>query len=555
MKVLKSQDSKLIELFEREALVLQLLEHEGIPTVTIDDYFTFTSEESSLQLHCLVMQKFEGQNLEEWVKTYGKVSQEQALDLLQQLFNIVDFVHRSGFFHRDIKPSNIILQTNDRLALIDFGAVREVTNTYLAKVSSSGGTDIGIGGQYEITVIRTACYSPLEQINGQAVPQSDFYAIGKTFVYLVTGIPLVKLPTDPQTGKLIWRKHASQIDEPFADFLDELMAPFPGQRPATTKIILERLQKLPLRSKIHRLTKSKTFRVSAVIGFLILGVFLTFKVFLPLRAKYLVSEGEKAEAANNSESAQEFFDSAIKINPQLRLPISKFYFDKASRSTKDLQLAKKYYELALKYNKQDVDIYNNLAFVCQLINEFECVTTNYEKALKLKPDNWSGHYGLGTYYDDQGKDDLAEHQYQLAIKINSQAIPAINNLSRLKNLKGDYNAAIALALQALQKTKDPKLKAALYKNLAWAKLEQRKLSQAKDYLEKAEKLDPQRADIYCLLAQVQEALDDNENSWLSWEACLVLESKQPEVFGWRGKLVERIRLKSLPLNQSETNPQ
>ncbi|MCC5601881.1 protein kinase domain-containing protein [Nostoc favosum] len=552
IKVLKWKSPKLVKLIEQESLTLQLIQHPNIPESTLDDFFTFVPKNSPLTLRCLVMDKFEGQNLEQWIEFNGKISQSLALEWLKQLVEILDTVHRSNFFHRDIKPSNIVLQPSGQLALVDFGTARRVTDTYLAKVSGSGGTSAGREGIYEITSVITPCYTPIEQINGRAVPQSDFFSLGCTFVNLVTATPLSNLPTEEKTGNLIWRKDAPQIDKPFADFIDELMAPLPGQRPQTTEVILQRLENLPKQIKNYRLANSNIFKYSKytlmVLGF-VGGVFLS----IPLAANYLVAQGQKLEAANNSQSAQEYFDSAIKINPQVKNSISKFYFDKASRSTQKLRSAKKYYELSIKYNNQDVDTYNNLAFVCQLLNEFECVTTNYEKALKLKPDSWSGHYGLGTFYDDQGKKDLAEQQYQLAIKSNSQAIPVINNLSRLKNLKGDYNAAIALALQGLQKTKEPKLQAALYKNLGWAKLEQKKLSQAKEYLEKAGELDPQRADTYCLLAQVQEALGDNDNSWLNWEACLILESKVPEVFRWRGDVLQRIRLKP-DSPQIGTNP-
>jgi serine/threonine protein kinase len=542
MKILKWNSSKLVELIERESLCLQIIRHSGIPRSTIDDFFTFVPHNNSLILHCLVMDKIEGQNLEEWLESNTPISQSLALEWLQQLVDILDTVHRSNFFHRDIKPSNIIFQPSGQLALVDFGAARQVTDTYLAKVSGSGGTSTGRGGRYEITAISTPLYSPLEQVNGKAVPQSDFYALGRTFVHLVTGVQLIDLPTDKKTGNLIWKDKAAQIDKPFADFIDELMAALPGQRPQTTEVILQRLAKLPQQIKNYRLANSKIFKFSkyTLMGLVFIGgVFLS----IPLAANYLVVQGERAEAANNSQGAQEFFDSAIKINPQVKNSISQFYFDKASRSTQKLRDAKKYYELSIKYNNQDVDTYNSLAFVCQLLNEFDCVTTNYEKALKLKPDTWEGHYGLGTFYDEQGKKDLAEQQYELSLKSNSQAIPVMNNLSRLKNLKRDYNSAIALALQGLQKTKESKLQAALYKNLGWAKLEQKKLSEAKEYLEKAGELDPQRADIYCLFAQVQEALGDNDNSWLNWEACLILESKQPEVFRWREDVLQRIRLK------------
>lgn len=540
MKVLKSQDSKLMQLFEREALVLQLLEHSGIPTVTMDDYFTFTKDESSLQLHCLVMQKFEGQNLEQWVKAYGRVSQALALDLLRQLLKILDLVHRSGFFHRDIKPSNIILQTNGRLALIDFGAVREVTNTYLAKISSSEGTDIGIGGQYEITVIRTPCYSPLEQINGQAVPQSDFYAVGRTLVYLVTGIALTKLSTDSQTGKLIWRKHAPQIDKPFADFIDELMAPFPGQRPPTTRVILQRLGKLPLQSKIHRLIRSKLFIISAAVASITIISFGTIKIVLPEVANYLIAQGKKSEAINNTEEAQQFFDSAIKINSQVKFSISQFYFDKASRNLTNPQIAKKYYKLAIQYNESDVSAYNNLAAMCQQVQDDKCVEENYNKLLELKPNSWEGNYGLGYFYDLRGKYDLAQKQYELAIKISDQAIHAVAALARLKNKNGDYKIAAALALKGLKKTQNPELQASLYKDLGWASLMQNKLDEAKIYLEKATELDAQRTDAYCLLAQVEEANDQIENARIFVEACMLAKSSLPEVFEWRQELLDRI---------------
>jgi serine/threonine protein kinase len=542
LKVLKWDTPNLVKLIEQESLALQLIQHPNIPESTVDDFFTFVPKNSRLILHCLVMDKIEGENLEQWIEYNDRISQSLALEWLKQLVETLHTVHRSDFFHRDIKPSNIVLQPTGQLALIDFGTARRLTNTYLAKVSGSGGTDKGRGGRYEVTSVVTPHYTSLEQINGQAVPQSDFYALGRTFVNLVTATPLSNLPTDQKTGRLIWRYKAPQIDKPFADFLDELMALLPGQRPQTTEVILQRLEKLPQQIKNYRLANSNVFKFSKytlMILVFIGGLFLS----IPLAANYLVAQGERAEGANDSQSAQQSFDSAIKINPQVKNYISKFYFDQASRSTQNLRSAKKYYELSLKYNNEDVDTYNNLAFVCQLLNEFECVTTNYQKALKLKPDNWSGHYGLGTFYDDQGKKDLAEQQYQLAIKINSQAIPVINNLSRLKNLKGEYSAAIALALQGLQKTKEPKLQAALYKNLGWALFEQKKFSQAKEYLEKAGELDPQRADTYCLLAQVQEALGDNDNSWLNWEACLILESKLPEVFRWRGDVLQRIRLK------------
>ncbi|MBD2566117.1 MULTISPECIES: protein kinase domain-containing protein [Nostoc] len=549
MKVLKMNSPKLVELMERESLSLRLIHHPNIPKSTLDDFFTFVPNNSSLTLHCLVMDKIEGQNLEQWIESNGCISQSQALEWVKQLVEILVAVHQANFFHRDIKPSNIILQSNDQLALVDFGVVRRVTSTYLAKISGSGGDSTTRGGKYEITSVGTPRYSPPEQMDGQAVPQSDFYALGRTFIHLLTAIQLIDLPTDKKTGRLIWRNKAPQIDKPFADFIDELTDPLPGQRPQSTQVILQRLKNLPQQIKNYKLANSKIVKYSKVAfrGLIIIGGII---LSIPLLSNYLVTQGRKLEAANNSQGAQEAFDWAIKINPQLKPDVSEFYFEKGRGSTSNLDLAKKYYKLAIKYNNQNSEIYTNLAVVCQQLQQFKCVTDNYVKAIELDPNNWQGHYGLGTFYDEQGKDDLAEKQYQLSIKTSSQAILPINNLSRLKIIKGDYSAAIALAQQGLQKAKEPELRAVLYKNLGWALFEQKEYSQAKKYLEKAKELDIHRTSTHCLLAQVQEALGDVDYAWISWEICLLTESREPEVFGWRSQVLERIRLKD-PIRQRE----
>lgn len=539
MKILKWNSSKLVELIERESLCLQIIRHSGIPRSTIDDFFTFVPHNNSLILHCLVMDKIEGQNLEQWLESNTPISQSLALEWLQQLVNILDTVHRSNFFHRDIKPSNIILQPSGQLALVDFGAARQVTDTYLAKVSGSGGTSTGRGGRYEITAISTPLYSPLEQVNGKAVPQSDFYALGRTFVHLVTGVQLIDLPTDEKTGNLIWRDKAPQIDKPFADFIDELMAPLPGQRPQTTEVILQRLEGLPFKAKLHRVITSKSFQIGAsVLG--TLSLFGLFYVSLPFIANYYLDQGKKAQQENRFADAQNDFSQAIKYNYNLTDSISQFYFEQADRRGNTLETSRKYYELAIKLNPKYEDAYTNLALTCQEMSDNSCIKSSYEALFSLNPKSWLGHYTLGSFYDDRTEYKLAESQYKLAIKNNSQAVAAINNLSRLKNITGDYNTAISLALDGLQKTKDPESQATLYKNLGWAKLGQNKYSEAKEYLEKAIDLDSKRTDAYCLLAQVHEALGEMNHARISWEVCLVAESNQLEVQQWRKQVLKRL---------------
>jgi serine/threonine protein kinase len=540
LKILNSTDSKLIELMQREADILQVLSVPGIPRVDVDGYFTFQLLDDLPELHCLILEKIPGDNLADWIEVNGRISQPLAMDWLQQLVEILDKLHSFGFFHRDIKPSNIIVRPDSKLALIDFGAVREVTSTYMAKLSRGFTSTSVASGLYDATVIRTACFTPLEQLNGKAVPQSDFYALGRTFIYLVTGISLVNIPTNSNTGQLLWRNKAPQIDKPFADLLDEMMAPFPGQRPRNTQLILQYLERIPFQTKLNRVVKSNPFKFG-VIALSLLVASGIYQLSLPLVAKRFVTQGIRAEKEGRHLAAQNDFQLAVKLSPETTYPVSSFYFEQASRNQARPLSAKRFYQLAIQYNPQDIDAYNNLALVCQQLQDYSCVSNSYKKLFELKPRNWEGHYGLGNFYDDQGKYALAEQQYILAIDYSkNSAVDAMTNLSRLKNISGKHKEAAALSLQALSKTKDPGSQAASYKNLGWASLKQQNYMQAKEYLEKAKELDLSRTDTYCLLAQVQEALKDTKNARLSWEVCLIAQSNLPEVYTWRQQLLQRI---------------
>ncbi|MDB9319047.1 protein kinase domain-containing protein [Nodularia spumigena] len=234
LKVLFNIHPKAVELFQKEAAVLSILQHPGIPKVDSDGYFTYLPRNSPESLHCLVMEKIEGMDLAEYLtqRHYEPISERAAVRWLKQLAEILHQVHQQQYFHRDIKPPNIMLRPNGQLVLIDFGTAREVTQTFINKVA----------GQ-QVTGIISAGYTPREQMNGKAVPQSDFFALGRTFVYLLTGKSPDSFAEDSRNGELIWRDHAAGISDKLVEFIDYLMAPFPGNRPQDTQEILHKLAK------------------------------------------------------------------------------------------------------------------------------------------------------------------------------------------------------------------------------------------------------------------------------------------------------------------------
>jgi tetratricopeptide (TPR) repeat protein len=223
---------KAISLFKKEAEVLNKLSHPGIPKVEKDAYFTYRQKGKLEPFHCLIMELVEGESLENWMEARKSqpISASLALDWLKQLAEVLKELHQQSYFHRDIKPSNIMLKPDGKLVLIDFGTVRENSLTYLGKIAKGNG----------VTKIDSPGYTSPEQWEGSAVPQSDFFALGRTFVYLLTGQHPLNFK-DAKTGKLLWRKSAPQVSESLADLIDDLMAPFPGLRPQNATIILQRL--------------------------------------------------------------------------------------------------------------------------------------------------------------------------------------------------------------------------------------------------------------------------------------------------------------------------
>ena len=214
----------LTRLFQREQRFLYFNENEGIPRGY--DVFSHTLKNEK-KIHCLVMEKIVGVNLEQWLHENGAIKEKRALKWLEQIVKILDSVHENDFFHRDIKPSNIMWRKSDyKLVLIDFGAVKEIN-----------GTIPNANGEIMTTQVGTFGYVAPEQDARKAVPQSDFYSLGRTFVYLLTGKHPVYI--EPISKWETQIRHP--ISQQLIDLINDLIKESPNERPQNTQIILQRL--------------------------------------------------------------------------------------------------------------------------------------------------------------------------------------------------------------------------------------------------------------------------------------------------------------------------
>jgi hypothetical protein len=163
-------DLKAYELFEREAAVLRELRHPGVPAI----HTTLRADYEGAEAAFLVMEYIEGSSLAELISDRRHLEPTQVIHLFDELLGILDYLHSRvpPVLHRDIKPANLIVRPDGSPVLVDFGAVRNVFRS-----PDDGGS----------TVVGTYGYMPYEQYMGQASPSSDLYAVGATFLHLLTG--------------------------------------------------------------------------------------------------------------------------------------------------------------------------------------------------------------------------------------------------------------------------------------------------------------------------------------------------------------------------------
>ncbi|WP_071515541.1 serine/threonine-protein kinase [Geitlerinema sp. PCC 9228] len=503
MKLLKDANPKRIEAFEREAFVLQRLSHPGIPKVDADGYFSIDAQavlsgenhgnrnlsgklfQHQESLPALVMEWVEGDTLESWLQKYGPISQKTAINWLQQLAEILRYLHSSGFFHRDIKPENIICRPDGKLMLIDFGSVREMDAVYLAKIS--WGEEIAeISG---ITAIVSAGYTPPEQVQGKAVPQSDFFALGRTLVRLLAGQHPAQMPQDTDTGRLLWREQVPELSAALGDLLDEMMAPSPGQRPQTAQAICDRLQSknwwVPPKSSwlpiLNPFPKLSAFIFALLLG---TGTFISFFEGRPWLFQYTYNRG-----VNELQEAQSLPLSSEQRQPQVEN--ARWWLQKA---------------LWLRY--EPAKAHYSLGQACLEVQDFACAAQQFRQATSDPKIAVLALNNLGYVSIKQKKYQQAEEYLSRAWQLlnpSAQAIPdqSPNQDSQPSNIN-----------QLLRYT--------INKNYGWALLEQGDLQRAAERLRAATTAASDRAAGHCLLAQVKER--QGENAIDLWQQCYLFAS-------------------------------
>src|SRR5215472_6710385 len=160
-----SESREFRERFVREAQTAGILSHPNI--VTIHDI----GEDTDTQTSFIAMEYIEGKNLKTLLAEKAHFSYDQIADIIAQVAEAIDYAHRKGIIHRDIKPANIIITTDEKVKITDFG---------IAKVASSNLTTTG-------QFLGTPNYMSPEQVSGAPIDgRSDIFSLGVVLYELLT---------------------------------------------------------------------------------------------------------------------------------------------------------------------------------------------------------------------------------------------------------------------------------------------------------------------------------------------------------------------------------
>lgn len=232
VKVLKKEfrdDRAFISKFRVEAQSAAGLAHANI--VNVYD----VGEEAGI--YYIVMELVEGVTLKEYIKNKGRLPTREATSIALQISAGLEAAHNNGIIHRDVKPQNIIISTDGKVKVADFGIARAATTNTI---------NSGVMGSVHYS-------SPEQSRGGYSDEKSDIYSLGITMYEMLTG----RLPFDGDTAVAVAIQHLQEEVHGPKELVPEI--PY-----STNQIVLKCTQKSPDRRYANMAELIRDLRESLV---------------------------------------------------------------------------------------------------------------------------------------------------------------------------------------------------------------------------------------------------------------------------------------------------
>jgi len=234
-----TQQAAFLERFRRETDAAASLDHPNI--LPVHEY----GERDGLVY--LVMPYISGGTLRDELEREGQLSLAKVVNYLDQLAAALDVAHQRGVIHRDIKPANILMTSEGRLLLTDFGLVKIITDEQNPQVSITGvGVPLG-----------TPDYMSPEQVMGghNVDARADLYSLGIVLYQMVTG----RTPFRGDMPMQIAMHHLNSEPPPPSSFREDL--PIPAEQ-----VMLRILAKNPVDRYTSAQDLASAFRLALAVS-------------------------------------------------------------------------------------------------------------------------------------------------------------------------------------------------------------------------------------------------------------------------------------------------
>ena len=250
------EDPDLLSRFHLEARAIAALDHPHI----VRAYDFNKDVRYGKEIHYLVMEYVEGQDLRRMVEEQGPLDYRKAADFIRQAAEGLTHAHAAGFVHRDIKPANLLVDPNGVLKILDLG---------LAQFTFEG-EDAWQSPEGQQSAVGTADYVAPEQVmdSRNVDGRADIYSLGYTFYFLLTG----RRPFPKSTLVELLMAHRVESPEPISnlrpdvpseliEIIDRMTSKSPDLRFQTAKDVAERLQ-----AWLHDSESRDYSRISALVA-------------------------------------------------------------------------------------------------------------------------------------------------------------------------------------------------------------------------------------------------------------------------------------------------
>jgi pSer/pThr/pTyr-binding forkhead associated (FHA) protein len=214
-------DSEAVQVFRELSQKLKQVNHPGIPRVL--ELLELDGKSYA------VMEMVYGQTLSQYVATHGVLPQREAIAWMLELCETLSFMQGEGLVHGHITPDHVmrrsVIRSGQSIVLMDFGAVR------LHHWQNDGGFD-------------ATSYLAPEQQQGETTLKSDFYGLGTTLAFLLTGQPPKQFYTQQTSGLRFDPTRLPGISGVMVQLLQQLTHPNPEERPTSIEALMKSLQQI-----------------------------------------------------------------------------------------------------------------------------------------------------------------------------------------------------------------------------------------------------------------------------------------------------------------------